>query len=204
MAMSRSLGGTSFTTRSPMVMRPLETVSSPAIMRSVVLLPHPDGPTRTTNSPSATSSDTSVTAAERPPSYILETCSRLTPAIVSPPRSHAGAWLPFLARRSPTPVSRGFSLGCVDVRLSDRGCPPRRRRRAEHLAPLLALAGVDEERRHRRRRLRPLPSVCRRRRVDPRPRPQRLSVQHLLVPHSPGREGRSEEHTSELQSRFGI
>ena len=37
-------------------------VSRPAIIRSAVVLPHPDGPTKTTNSSLATSSCRSVTA----------------------------------------------------------------------------------------------------------------------------------------------
>ena len=36
------------TTWSPMVMRPLVGVSSPAIMRRVVVLPQPEGPSRVT------------------------------------------------------------------------------------------------------------------------------------------------------------
>ena len=52
MAMSRSFGGTSLTTRSPMRISPAVMFSSPAIMRSSVDLPQPDGPTSTTNSPS--------------------------------------------------------------------------------------------------------------------------------------------------------
>src|SRR5437588_13112925 len=50
MAMSRSLGGTSFTTSPPMRISPSVMSSRPAIMRSVVVLPQPDGPTSTTNS----------------------------------------------------------------------------------------------------------------------------------------------------------
>src|ERR1700722_2108891 len=50
--MSRSFGGTLLTTRSPMRISPPVMFSSPAIMRSKVDLPQPDGPTRTTNSPS--------------------------------------------------------------------------------------------------------------------------------------------------------
>src|ERR671922_1745155 len=53
MAMSRSLGGTSLTTSSPIRISPSETSSSPAIILRVVVLPQPDGPTRTTNSRSA-------------------------------------------------------------------------------------------------------------------------------------------------------
>ena len=51
--MSRSFGGTLFTTRSPMRISPAVMFSRPAIMRSSVDLPQPEGPTSTTNSPSA-------------------------------------------------------------------------------------------------------------------------------------------------------
>ena len=50
MAMSRSLGGTSLTTRPPIEMVPPVISSRPAIMRSAVDLPQPEGPTRTMNS----------------------------------------------------------------------------------------------------------------------------------------------------------
>jgi hypothetical protein len=62
MAMSRSLGDSVLTTRSPIFMVPLEMSSSPATIRRAVLLPHPDGPTRTRNSPSAMSRSRSWTA----------------------------------------------------------------------------------------------------------------------------------------------
>ena len=52
MAMSRSRGATSFTSLSSMRISPEVIVSSPAIMRRVVVLPQPDGPTNTMNSPS--------------------------------------------------------------------------------------------------------------------------------------------------------
>ena len=55
MAMSRSLGGTAFTTLPPIAISPPVMFSRPASMRSRVDLPQPDGPTRTTNSPSAMS-----------------------------------------------------------------------------------------------------------------------------------------------------
>jgi hypothetical protein len=55
MAMSRSFGGTSLTTRSPMRDLAAGDFSRPAIMRSRVDLPQPEGPTSTTNSPSAMS-----------------------------------------------------------------------------------------------------------------------------------------------------
>src|SRR5215831_11180058 len=50
MAMSRSFGGTSLTTSPPIRTSPSVMSSRPAIMRRVVDLPQPDGPTRTTNS----------------------------------------------------------------------------------------------------------------------------------------------------------
>src|SRR5262245_23112282 len=58
MATSRALGGSWLTTRSPMRISPPVMFSRPAIMRSSVDLPHPDGPTSTTNSRSAISIDT--------------------------------------------------------------------------------------------------------------------------------------------------
>ena len=62
MATSRSRGGRWFTILPPIRMSPLEMSSSPAIMRSVVDLPQPDGPTSATNSLSAISRSTSFTA----------------------------------------------------------------------------------------------------------------------------------------------
>ena len=60
MAMSRSLGATSLTTRVPMRMVPAVASSSPASIRSAVDLPEPDGPTRTISSPSPTSRSKSL------------------------------------------------------------------------------------------------------------------------------------------------
>src|SRR5262249_58312161 len=51
--MSRSLGWTLLTTRSPIEIVPEVMFSSPASIRSRVDLPQPEGPTRTTNSPSS-------------------------------------------------------------------------------------------------------------------------------------------------------
>ena len=66
MAMSRWAGSRSLTTRSPMVIVPEEIASSPATMRKSVDFPQPDGPTRTTNSPSGISSETPFTASTLP------------------------------------------------------------------------------------------------------------------------------------------
>src|SRR6266516_8151700 len=51
--MSRSWGETPFTTSPPMTIAPAVGSSSPATIRRAVVFPHPDGPTRTMNSPSA-------------------------------------------------------------------------------------------------------------------------------------------------------
>src|SRR6478735_2506395 len=51
--MSRSFGGRSFTTSSPMRSSPSVTVSSPATIRRAVDLPQPEGPTSTSISPSS-------------------------------------------------------------------------------------------------------------------------------------------------------
>ena len=66
MAMSRSLAGMLLTTLPPMVICPEVMSSSPAIIRSKVDLPHPEGPTSTTNSPSAISSEMSLSTVTSP------------------------------------------------------------------------------------------------------------------------------------------
>src|SRR5262245_52608071 len=63
---------------------PVVTSSSPATMRSSVDLPQPDGPTSTRNSPSRTSSVTSLTACPSRPND-LPTPLRSTPGIAPPP-----------------------------------------------------------------------------------------------------------------------
>jgi hypothetical protein len=67
MAMSRSLGGRSLTTRSPILMVPSVMSSSPATILRAVVLPQPEGPTKTMKSPSATSKERSLTARTVPP-----------------------------------------------------------------------------------------------------------------------------------------
>src|SRR5258708_5016266 len=81
MAMSRSLGATVFTTRLPIRTSPTEISSSPAIMRSSVLLPQPEGPTRTQNSPSAIETSTPWTTSVLPND--LRTPLRVTAAMRS-------------------------------------------------------------------------------------------------------------------------
>ena len=66
MAMSRSAGSISLTTLPPMLTVPPVTVSSPAIMRSSVDLPQPEGPSSTVKEPSGMVSDTPFTASTPP------------------------------------------------------------------------------------------------------------------------------------------
>src|SRR5450830_608744 len=79
MAMSRSRGAMWLTTFSPMETVPEVIVSSPASMRSAVVLPQPEGPTSMTNSPSATTRLMSDTACV-PSEYTLVTPLKVTPA----------------------------------------------------------------------------------------------------------------------------
>src|SRR5919106_5975034 len=83
MAMSRSLGGRSSTSRSPMWISPAVISSSPATIRSVVDLPQPEGPTRTMNSLSRMCKFTSLTAWTS--SYFLLSAFSITWAIAHSP-----------------------------------------------------------------------------------------------------------------------
>src|SRR5262245_34678705 len=80
--MSRSLGGTSLTTSPSTAISPSVMSSSPAIMRSVVDLPQPEGPTSTTNSLSAMSRsmpDTASVSSKRLTTLRSETCAMAVP-----------------------------------------------------------------------------------------------------------------------------
>src|ERR671924_376377 len=66
MAILRARGGSSLTTRPPMSTSPSVGCSSPAMVRSSVVLPHPEGPRRTRYSPSSVARSTPSTARTRP------------------------------------------------------------------------------------------------------------------------------------------
>src|ERR1700754_765081 len=70
MATSRGRGDKSFPTRSPNCSVPDVIGSSPATIRSAVVLPHPDGPTSTANSPGSTARSRPSTA-RTPVAYTL-------------------------------------------------------------------------------------------------------------------------------------
>src|SRR5215207_700611 len=84
--MSRSRGATRLTTRSPIAISPALIDSSPASIRSAVVLPEPEGPTSTMNSPSAMSSESARTASTSPKR--LETSLKRTPATSGPLALH--------------------------------------------------------------------------------------------------------------------
>ena len=68
--MRRRSGGTTWAGEEisslSIAMVPAEGGAKPAIMRSVVVLPQPDGPSSETNSPGAISSEKSATASTAP------------------------------------------------------------------------------------------------------------------------------------------
>src|SRR5512137_2551733 len=83
MAILRSLGGTSLTTRSAIEMVPSLISSRPANMRRLVDLPQPEGPTKTRNSLSGISRLRLFTAVTLP--YRLTTFSNVTDAMTISP-----------------------------------------------------------------------------------------------------------------------
>ena len=66
MARPRCLAGRVLTIRPPISISPEVMSSSPAIMRSSVDFPQPEGPTSTTNSPSAMSREMSLSTGTAP------------------------------------------------------------------------------------------------------------------------------------------
>src|SRR5690242_21566537 len=181
--MSRSLGGTSLTTRPPIASWPADSDSSPAMMRSVVLLPEPDGPTSTTNSPSSTTRSTPCTAT-KPLSYTFLTPSSVTRAIGG--------------RCFDDSFSRRLLVGRGDVGVSDRRIAAGGWRGTEHLASLFAYRGPHGEWIDWRHRVRSLSSLRGRRRAHARSWAERVSLQHLVESRA-SRRARPHE-----RRRFGI
>src|SRR5262245_41746411 len=71
MAMPRARGGASLTASPSMRIWPEVGISKPAMMRSNVVLPHPDGPSRTKNSPSRTAREMPSTAVTGPNRFVM-------------------------------------------------------------------------------------------------------------------------------------
>src|ERR1700678_702635 len=83
MATCRRCGGMSFACSPPSHRLPAVMSSIPATMRSVEVLPQPDGPSRTSSSPSATSIERSSTASTPAPE-VLDTWASTTDDICPP------------------------------------------------------------------------------------------------------------------------
>src|ERR1041385_1777241 len=142
--MRRSRGDRSLTTSPPISTSPEVGTSSPAIMRSKVVLPDPDGPRKTRNSPSSVTRSTSFTAPGVPGLKTLVT------ARVSTIAMELSGLLP---AREDALVLGIHRLGGVLGRLvaaRDLGEPGRQDERAERLVDAGAgVAGIarSEERR---------------------------------------------------------
>src|SRR5256712_5120861 len=133
MAIPRARGGTSPSTRwSPMCISPDVGRSSPAIMRSRVVFPEPEEPSRTRNSPSRIDRSTPSTA-WRSPKYLRRlrismpaTVAALTPGL--PPVGRGVRRLRQVHRRGVNDAGR--VLGHLEVLHHRRGrggggpCPP--------------------------------------------------------------------------------
>src|ERR1700733_4462512 len=96
--MSRSLGWTLLTTRSPIEIVPDVIFSSPASIRSKVDLPQPEGPTSTTKAPSSIGIDTPCRTSKPPNDF--RTSRICTDDIKTLPN---------------TPVTRGEHHGLLDL-----------------------------------------------------------------------------------------
>ena len=70
MPKSRSEGGSAEMSAPACSTVPVVWMSSPAMARSSVVLPHPDGPRKHTNSPSRTSSEMSASAVNSPNFFV--------------------------------------------------------------------------------------------------------------------------------------
>ena len=81
METSRYFGSTSVTSRSPIRMLPEDAVSSPERMRSAVVLPEPEAPSSTRNSPGATSSESSSRTRTGPKDFAILLNVTGTPAV---------------------------------------------------------------------------------------------------------------------------
>src|SRR5581483_6717056 len=118
MAILRARGGRSFTRRPPMSNSPSVGLSKPAIMRRSVLLPQPDGPRSTRNSPSRVDRSTPFTAATVPKIFLMPRSSTVAISIRTSPAPDAfrkvpgkeketpncGSPFPARARRADAPV----------------------------------------------------------------------------------------------------
>src|SRR5215207_483241 len=140
--MSRSRGAMSLTTWSPIRSSPSVMSSSPAIIRSAVDFPHPEGPTRIMNSPSLISRFMSLTAS-KPSANRFEMFSRTISAIWSGLLSSGNGRGPTL--RVPAPARRpgGRPASCPRGATTKRRDAPRGLRLLRRQRGGEVRAGVD-------------------------------------------------------------
>ena len=82
--MPRRSGGSAVMSRPASRMRPLRKGAKPEIARSSVVLPQPDEPSRATNSPGATSSETPLSTSVAPNATSTRSTVSASPAIDRP------------------------------------------------------------------------------------------------------------------------
>jgi len=159
MAIPRARGGASSMRSPPIWISPDVGRSSPAIMRSNVVLPHPDGPSSTRNSPSRIERSTSSTAWSCPNRLLR--CRISTPAI-GRERSPVSLW-------TGKPTLSAFTITTWSLRV--KGARIRRDARVlrDPRGPRTAQGGFDvgTVRTHRRSEL---------------PEPERGFVLELVIP----------------------
>src|SRR6267154_4602094 len=125
MPRSRERGGTRMprlgdeTTRPPMLISPPVGCSSPATQRNVVVLPQPDGPSRTTISPAGTTKLT-PSIAGRPIENCLRRSVTSSVAVMISPGLSKPLSLPIAERLVPgrNPIGMQFHI-LVEIRIPD-------------------------------------------------------------------------------------
>src|SRR5215470_14147879 len=105
MATPRARGGTSLTTSPPIRISPDVAFSRPAMMRRNVVLPQPDGPSSTKNSPSRTAKLMPSTATTSP------NCLRIFVAVTGAMKDFPNAMLARALKDMPTNDSRRRDVG---------------------------------------------------------------------------------------------
>ena len=175
MATPRPRGGTSLTVRPSIWTSPEDGFSSPATIRRKVVLPQPEGPSRTMNSPSRTDRLMPSTATTSPNSFLI---SLVAMCAIAAPLSRP--------RGRPRPAGRARSR-------------PRRHRPGRVLPTAQATdrarprTGLDEPRVRRTRRAGPEPltpsTSCRCRGSASRPTPRPLRGSSCRSRHSPSCRG---------------
>src|SRR5262249_43759582 len=122
MAMPRARGGMSLTRCPPIRMSPEVCFSSPAMMRSKVVLPQPEGPSRTMNSPSRASRLTPLTAVTSSNCFLISLAA--TAAISTPRSKNSGRYKQAGGARPATATHAPLCLIGAPARRSDlRGRP---------------------------------------------------------------------------------